>query len=119
MVSLTFTVADEQHSKAIQDALFTLNGGWSKSGEYAISQEYQHTDKKYLHVITSYLYDEFGEMTGGKYLELLWSNDLKTRDESTGNYLNAKQQRNFHNESNLYNHVTIENFKEHFNKISF
>lgn len=110
MQTLVFEVQNEQHSKEIQDAIFALNGGWRHVG--CISQEYEHTDKSFLHIYASHTED------GGRQLELMWADTLNKSNDSFEE-LGANAQRRMAGDLSTQFEVNLDNFKDYFNKIDF
>ncbi len=117
MQTLVFKVENEQHSKEIQDAIFGLGGGWSQPGG-VVNQEYENLDKPLLHIKRGCRFYQFGELTGEYYLELLWD-DPKDVGVNFAEIFPAHQVRVMPPDLSIAHPVTLDNFKNFFNKISF
>ncbi|HRM15661.1 MAG TPA: hypothetical protein PLX05_08545 [Acinetobacter parvus] len=118
MKSLKFNVVDEKHSKDIQNEIFNLGGGWEVSGSTDISQEYKYTDKPFIHVVASYKFDQFGDITDEKYLRLTYS-EKERYEYNFADHVDEKTARNAQSDLSIKYEVTLDNFREYLHKIGF
>lgn len=118
MKSIKFKVINQEHSKQIQDAIFSLGGGWHIFGTYDISQEYQYTDKPFLAVEVCKKFDQFGEITNEKYLSLMYAETEKD-NYNYADHVDAYVARRTPSDLSIEFEVTLDNFREFLHQIDF